>query len=188
MRARRRTGLFGGEVAVAEDGEVVGDVAGNDEGEGADGESVAAGDAGAEPCVGREIFEKRDGRKADFAEFVDVRGPGNFVGCSACGGGALVEAGKGFGEASGEPKSAESEGAFGVGDVAEDFADGPFFRGVAAEGFFFGDGGERLEGVGELGFDDDRGIHAGDLIDVGEVVGSGFGGLRASDHLGSVLN
>lgn len=173
---------LGGEVAVAEDGDVVGDVAGNEEGDGANGEEIAAGDAGAEPCVRREIFEKRNGREADGAEVVEVVGPGNPVGCGAGGGDVLVVAWKRFGEPASEPEGAEGEGAFGVRNVVEDFANGPFFGRVAVERFFFGDGGEELESVGELGLDDDCGIHSSDSVDVGEVVSGGFGRLRASDH------
>jgi hypothetical protein len=159
---------------------------GDDEGERADSDFVAAGDAGAHPRFIGEIAEERNCGEADAAEFLDVRGPGQAIGLGAGDGDVLVEAGERVRKASGEPESAIGEDAFGIGDVAEDFANAPFFGRVAIERFFFRNAREKSERRIELGFELARDIGIRDAKDVSEIVGRGFGGFRESDHGGNV--
>ena len=56
----RRDKKCGLKVAVAEDGDVVREVSGDHEGEGADGEGIVAGNAAARPSVCGEIAKKRN--------------------------------------------------------------------------------------------------------------------------------
>lgn len=175
------------QVAVAEDGDVVREVSGDHKGEGADGEGIVAGNAAARPGFGGQIAEKRNRSEADAAEFLDVLGPGNLVGVSRGGRDVLVETGKRRGETASEPESALVVETLAVVQVTERFANAPFIGSVAMERFLFGDAGEETETRIELGFDGCDGVVALDFVDVGEVVGGGFGGFGASGHTGILL-
>ena len=175
------------QVAFAEDGDVVGEVSGDHEGEGADGEGIVAGDAAARPCFGGQIAEKRNRSEADAAKFLDVLGPGNLVGVSRSGGDVLVETGKWRGETASEPECALVVETLAVVQVTERFADAPFIGRVAMKRFLFRDAGEEGERGLKLRFNGGDGVVALDLGDVGEVVGSGFAGFGASGHTGILL-
>src|SRR5690349_15392400 len=172
------------QVAFAEDGDVVGEVSGDHEGEGADGEGIVAGDAAARPCFGGQIAEKRNRSETDATKFLDVRGPGNLVGVSRPGGDVLIETGKWRGETASEPESALVVETLAVVQVTERFANAPFVGSVAMKRFLFRDAGEEGERRIELRFNGGDGVVTFDFVDVGEVVGGGFDGFGASGHTG----
>lgn len=161
---------------------MVREVSGDHEGEGADGEGIVAGDAAARPGVRGHIPKKRNRGEADAAEFLDVLDPGNLVGVSRSGGDVLIETGKRRGETASEPESALVVETLAVVHVTERFANAPFIRSVAMKRFLLRNAGEECERRLELGFDGCDGVVALDFVDVGEVVGGGFGGFGASGH------
>ncbi len=162
---------------------VVRQVSGDDIRKGADCEAIVAGNAAARPCLGWHISEKRDGGEADAAELLDVGGPGDCVRLRAGCRDVLVVAGQGTLKAVRKPEGAESDGALGVGDMVQQLADAPLFRRVAIKRFFFRDACEKCWRLFQLTLDCGNGIVAGHLVDVGEIVGRGFGRLWTSDHV-----
>src|SRR5256885_14746823 len=70
--------------------------------------------------------------------------------------------------------------ALGIGDVVQHLPDAPFIGRVAVQRFFFGD--RREECLFQLILQRAKWIVAGHLVDVIEIVGRGFGGLRAGNH------
>src|ERR1051326_2614092 len=69
---RNTDGLL--QVSFLKDGDVVRDVSGNDIGERAHGDGIAAGDAGPGPGVGRQVAEERQSSGADSIEIRDMTG------------------------------------------------------------------------------------------------------------------
>ena len=109
------------------------DVASDDESESAHGEGFAVRDTVSRPCAGRQILEQANGREADEAKLLDVIEPGDSISLGTFRADVLVVAGERRFESSREPEGAKSKGAFGVGDVIENLANGPFIRGVAVK-------------------------------------------------------
>ena len=124
----------GQEIALAEDVAVVEFVAGDEIGEGEDGDGVAAGDAGAGPGVGREIAEEFDGGLADGGDFGEDALPGARAGGGGFDVGILLEAGEFGSVAAGEAEGAVGEDTFGVGDVEDGLADAPLSGGRSGGG------------------------------------------------------
>ncbi len=162
------------------------DVASDNESESAHGEGFAVGDTVTGPCAGRQILEQANGREANEAELFDVIEPRNSLGLGAFRADILVVAGKGRLETSRKPEGAKCEGAFGVRDVIENIANAPFIGGVAVKRRFLRDAGKKFEGIGQLFLHRGERVIAGYLIDVCEIVGSGFGIFRAAKHAGNV--
>ena len=113
------------------------DVADGDESHGTDGKAIVAGNAGTHPRVGRQVFEKRNGRQADATEFFNVIGPGNLVGVRACCRDLLVIVRQWRGESTSEPQRAKSKRPFRVGHVVESLTDAPLSGSVAVSRFVF---------------------------------------------------
>jgi hypothetical protein len=162
------------------------DVASDDESESAHGEGFAVRDAVSRPRGGRQILEQANRGEANEAKLFDVIEPRNSIGPGTLRADVLVVAGKRRFESSRKPVGAKSKGAFGVGDVIENLANGPFIRGVAVKRRLFCYAGKKFEGIGQLFLYRDERVIAGYLIDVGEIVRSGFGIFRAAKHGGNV--
>ena len=86
---RYKGGLF--EVSVAKDGEMMRDVASDDESESAHGEGFAVRDTVSRPGSGRQILEQANRGKADKAELLDVIEPRNSIGLGTLRADVLVE-------------------------------------------------------------------------------------------------
>src|SRR5579862_303090 len=124
---------FASEVSIAKDGEMMLDVAGDDESESAHGEGFAVSDAVTGPCAGRQILEEANGGEADEADLLDVIEPRNAIGLGTFRADVLVVAGKRRFKSSRKPEGAKGKCALGVRKVIENLADTPFIGGVAVE-------------------------------------------------------
>lgn len=162
------------------------DVAGDDEGESAHGEGFAVCDTVSRPRTWRQILEQANGREANEAELFDMVEPRNSIGLGTFRADVLVVAGERRFESSRKPEGAKGKGAFSVGDVIENLANAPFIGGVTVKRRLFCDAGKKFEGIGQLFLHCGKRVIAGHLIDVGEIVGSGFGISRAAKHAGNV--
>ena len=109
-------------------------------------------------------------------------GPGDQVRLSTRCRHVLVVAGQGTFETARKPEGAKGKGALGVGDMVQHLPDALFLRRVAVQRLFFGDLREKCLGLFELILERANRIVSGHLVDVSEIVGRGFGGLRARDH------
>ncbi len=112
--------------------------------------------------------------------------PRNSIGLGAFRADVLVVAWERRLEPSRKPEGAKGKSAFGVCDVIENLANVPFIGGVAVKRRFFRDTRKEFEGIGQLLLHRGERVIAGHLIDVGEIVWSGFGIFRAAKHDGNV--
>ena len=106
------------------------------------GAGIAVGDACTVEEGFVEAFEKGSGGHADsdiLFEEVYGRTLTGVGGCRPC---VFVETGEGRDVCAGKPKRTEGEHPFGVDDVADELADGPFARGVAVVELLFGEAAE----------------------------------------------
>ena len=175
MRASAKVALF-------EDARVVRDVAGGDEGQGADGHEMIAGNAASPPRRFRQVPKQRKRRLPHVSKVVEVRGPRKVVRLGSCRGGLLLNAGKRRIESSTEPQNPEGEGALGVAHVIENLPDAPLSRSVAEQRALLGDGGETARPGLELIAQNGHGIVARNLVNVLDGIGGKFGRIRSSSH------
>src|SRR2546426_530216 len=162
------------------------EVPGNDVGQGPGREDVAARRTAALPALVREVAEERDRRLADGAELVDVARPRHLVGVGRAGTRLLIEAGERGVESAGEPEGAGEEHPLRVADVAEQLANAPLARLVAAQGLLLGDRPQPRRRVAELLLENADHVLTLDAVDVAEVVRRGLASLRqptGSAHL-----
>lgn len=96
---------------------MVGKVAGNDIGQGANCERIVAGDAASCPGLSGQVAEERQSGHADRSKLVDVVGPRNVVGLSGCYANVLIEAGQLILKTTRKPQSPGNENALRVVDV-----------------------------------------------------------------------
>src|SRR6266581_3851269 len=159
---------------------MVGKVSGDDVCQGAHGEVIVAGDAASRPRLRWHIPEKRNGGEAHAPELLDVGGPGDLVRLSARCCYVLVVAWQGTLKAARKRERAKRKSALGVGDVVQHLPHAPLLRRVVVQRFFFRDLREKC--LFQLILQRAKWIVAGHLVDVSEIVGRGFGGLRAGNH------
>ena len=101
---------------------------------------------------------------------VDVALPGALLGAGGGHGDVLIEARQRAVESAGEPERTKGEQAFGVIQVPDDFADGPFVRRVPMARLLVANRAQQRQRLCCLGVEQVSDVAVAHLVDVGEVV------------------
>src|SRR5215471_14266914 len=182
-RSRKNRASSSLEVTLFQDGAVVVEVARRDVGEGADGEGISAGDAGAAPGLRRNVAEERDRRAAHALEVLDEGGPGDVVGAGLGRRDVLIEARQRGVEAAREPERAGHEEPLAIAHVVDDLANRPLARLVGVQRLLTRDRREKALRRRELLLEDPDDVVAPDPVDVPVVVRRGLLGTGAASLL-----
>ena len=106
-------------------------VARDDEGQGADCDFILVGGSPAQPCFVAKGVEKGGGGAADEGEFLDQVGQGTLAELTGADVVVLLETAEGRLVGARDAQGAIGKDALAVGDVAEDFLDGPFVGSIS---------------------------------------------------------
>jgi len=119
-------------------------VARDDEGQGADCDFILVGGSPAQPCFVAKGVEKGRGGAANEGEFLDQVGQGPLAELAGADVVVLLETAEGRLVGAGDAQGAIGKDALAVGDMAEDFLDGPFVGSISKVAVAFTARGKEL--------------------------------------------